>query len=223
MCSRISGSDTAYFLGGIMRYFIADSHFFHKALNEKMDKRGFEDVYAMNEYMIKQWNSKVKKNDEVVVLGDFSWGNAEETMDVLDQLKGKIYLIRGNHDRFLEDKKFVNDRLVWVKDYAELNDNKRKVILSHYPIACYNGQYRRDEFGNPKTFMLHGHIHKTQDQQYLDAYQDFVSSQMHLSIGGKEELVPCQFINCFCMYSDYVPMTLDEWIEIDKKRRQTAK
>ncbi|MDO4672913.1 MAG: metallophosphoesterase, partial [Porphyromonadaceae bacterium] len=90
-----------------MRYFIADSHFFHKALNEKMDKRGFEDVYAMNEYMIKQWNSKVKKNDEVVVLGDFSWGNAEETMDVLDQLKGKIYLIKGNHDRFLEDKKFV--------------------------------------------------------------------------------------------------------------------
>ena len=26
-------------------------------------------------------------------------------------------------------------------------------------------------------------------------------------------------INCFCMYSDYTPLTLDEWIEADRKRR----
>ena len=26
-------------------------------------------------------------------------------------------------------------------------------------------------------------------------------------------------INCFCMFSDYVPLTLDEWIEVDRKRR----
>ena len=27
-------------------------------------------------------------------------------------------------------------------------------------------------------------------------------------------------INCFCMFSDYVPLTLDEWIQADKKRRE---
>lgn len=26
-------------------------------------------------------------------------------------------------------------------------------------------------------------------------------------------------INCFCMFSDYIPITLDEWIELDAKRR----
>lgn len=78
---------------------------------------------------------------------------------------------------FLDDKNFDTSRFVWIKDYAELNENKRKVVLSHYPIACYDGQYRRDEFGNPKTFMLHGHIHATQDQQFLDAYQDYVQQQ----------------------------------------------
>ena len=26
-------------------------------------------------------------------------------------------------------------------------------------------------------------------------------------------------INCFCMYSDYTPLTLEEWIECDKERR----
>jgi hypothetical protein len=27
-------------------------------------------------------------------------------------------------------------------------------------------------------------------------------------------------INCFCMYSDYVPLTLEEWIALDEKRRK---
>ena len=88
-----------------MRYFIADQHFFHKALNEKMDKRGFESVEQMNEYMIEKWNAKINKNDEVIILGDFSWGNARQTQEVLDRLKGRLYMIKGNHDRFLSDKK----------------------------------------------------------------------------------------------------------------------
>ena len=25
-------------------------------------------------------------------------------------------------------------------------------------------------------------------------------------------------INCFCMFSDYIPLTLDEWIRADRKR-----
>ena len=36
---------------------------------------------------------------------------------------------------------------------------------------------------------------------------------------GTEYSLPCQMINCFCMYSDYTPLTLDEWIEADAKRR----
>ena len=97
-----------------MRYYIADTHFFHRSLNEKMDQRGFDDIDQMNEYMIDQWNSKVRKNDEVVVLGDFSWGNAKETTEILDELKGKIYLIRGNHDRFLDDKNFDTSRSYYL-------------------------------------------------------------------------------------------------------------
>ena len=53
-----------------MRYYIADPHFFHGALNTKMDHRGFESVEAMNAYMLRKWNAKVHKNDEVVILGE---------------------------------------------------------------------------------------------------------------------------------------------------------
>ena len=35
-----------------MRYYISNLHFFHENMNTKMDKRGFESVEAMNEYMI---------------------------------------------------------------------------------------------------------------------------------------------------------------------------
>lgn len=46
--------------------------------------------------------------------------------------------------------------------------------------------------------MLHGHIHATQDQQFLDAYQDYVQQQKHPRISdGQLENVPCQLINCF--------------------------
>ena len=56
-----------------MRYFISDLHFFHSALNTRMDNRGFDSVEAMNEHMIDRWNSRVRnKKDEVVILGDFS-------------------------------------------------------------------------------------------------------------------------------------------------------
>ena len=48
-----------------MRYYISDLHFWHRRLNQNMDQRGFETVEEMNEYMISQWNSRVRKNDEV--------------------------------------------------------------------------------------------------------------------------------------------------------------
>lgn len=206
-----------------MRYYIADNHFYHRSLLEHMDRRGFSSVEEMNEHMIVQWNKKVRKNDEVVILGDLSWGNAQQTQEILDQLQGHLFMIRGNHDYFLDDKNFDRSQFGWIKDYSELNDHRRKVVLSHYPIACYNGQYRKNEQGLAKTYMLHGHIHRTQDQVLLDRYQEMVCSTQHRSISGEMETIPCQLINCFCMYSDYMPMTLDEWIEIDKSRRQSPK
>lgn len=202
-----------------MRYYIADLHFFHAAMNDKMDHRGFESVEQMNEYMIQRWNGKVRRNDDVVILGDFSWGNAEETNTLLKRLNGRLYLIQGNHDRFLKNKAMDLSRFVWIKHYKELADNRRKVILCHYPIICYNGQYRLDEKGNPKVYMLYGHVHDTKDQQLLDRFQDITRQTITVDVQGNEKNIPCNMINCFCKYSDYEPLTLDEWIVCDQRRR----
>lgn len=205
-----------------MRYYISDLHFFHENLNTKMDCRGFASAEEMNAYMISQWNKKVRSCDDVVILGDLSFGHAPETNELLQKLHGKLYLIEGNHDNYLSDKNFDRTRFKWIKPYAEMSDRKRKVILSHYPIFCYNGQYKVDEKGNPKTYMLYGHVHDTYDEVLINQFQKMTREAKRTMIGSEElRSIPCNMINCFCMYSDYVPLTLDEWIELDAKRRES--
>ena len=196
-----------------MRYYIADCHFFHENLNTQMDRRGFPDAAAMNDYMIRQWNRKVRDKDEVVILGDFSLGTAEQTNQLLEELNGRKYLILGNHDGVVKRRKFRAELFEWIRPYEELHDQKRKVILSHYPILCYNSQYRLDRDGAPSAYMLYGHVHDTFDQRLIEHCGAYIRSQSRTVRSGEERPVPFQLINCFCMYSDYTPLTLDEWIE----------
>ena len=203
-----------------MRYYIADCHFFHGELNDNMDHRGFASIEEMNAYMLKKWNAKVRPNDEVIILGDLSWGKPEETNELLSKLNGRLYLIIGNHDRFHQNHAYRTDRFVWMKHYEELKDYKRKIILSNYPIMCYNGQYYRNEKGEDKTYMLYGHVHDTTDQRLIEQFHDITISTVRTGRDGKEMHIPCNMINCFCMYSDYTPLTLDEWIVCNRERLQ---
>lgn len=208
-----------------MRYYISDQHFYHEKLNQCMDCRGFDSGEAMNEYMISQWNSRVRSKDEVVILGDFCISpKGEDANAVLARLNGRKYLVIGNHDKYLKSKDFDVGYFQWIAPYRELKDEKRKVILSHYPIMCYNGQYRRDSEGLPGTYMLYGHVHNTFDEYLVNDFQN-QTRQYVRGVRGFEGAVqiPCQMINCFCMFSDYVPLTLDEWIQADQKRRKNMK
>ena len=204
-----------------MRYYISDLHFFHEKLLQRMDCRGFGSLQEMHDYMIQKWNAKVRKKDEVVILGDFSLGKAGETIEILQELKGKKFMIEGNHDWFLKEKDFDSSLFEWVKSYREIHDNKRKIVLSHFPIMCYNGQYRRDSKGNATSFMLYGHVHNTYDELLINDYIYRTRKQKREIFGQEEPVsIPCQMINCFCMFSDYEPLSLEEWIEVDRKRRE---
>lgn len=203
-----------------MRYYIADCHFFHRGLNEKMDKRGFADAEEMNEYMIRKWNKKVRPKDEVVILGDFSMEKGERTNEILRRLHGRLYLIEGNHDYYLKDSDFERERFVWIQPYAEMKDNKRKVILCHYPVFCYHGQYRKDQEGNARTYMMYGHVHDSFDEVLVSRFVRETGETKRVNMYTKEEeTIPCNMLNCFCMYSDYEPLSLDEWIEHNRNRR----
>lgn len=205
-----------------MRRYIADLHFDDDIVNKLMDKRGFETVEEMNEYMINQWNSVVQKRDEVVILGDFIMSkDVKRAKEIILRLHGKKFMVLGNHDHVIRKTAFDRTLFQKMADYMELHDNNRKVVCSHYPIMCYNRQYDVIN-GKAHSYMLHGHIHSTADQEYVDRFvlNSRKRSRIVKSKDGEEITlpIPCEIINCFCMYSDYKPLPLDEWIKINEKR-----
>lgn len=204
----------------VRKLYISDLHFFHDGINHRMDKRGFSGYEEMNEYMIRQWNQNVTSKDEVYILGDFSIARGSATNEILRRLNGKKYLVEGNHDTYLRDKDFDSSLFQWIRPYAEIMDSTRRVILSHYPVFCYKGQYRIRKDGSPLTYMLYGHVHNTHDELLVNEFINITKNTKVLSKYHPEgNLIPCNMINCFCMFSEYIPMTLDEWKRLDAKRR----
>ncbi len=198
-----------------MIYYIADCHFYHAALNTKMDKRGFADVVEMNEYMIKKWNDKVTNQDTVIILGDLSLGKVDETNELIHRLKGKLCLIKGNHDKFVDSQDFDAGRFEWIDNYREITDSQKKIVCCHYPIPFYEGQYRKRHNGDPKVFMMYGHVHETRDEALMQRIIGMIRESPYTPIGSDHEsTIPCNMINCFCKKSDYTPLTLGEWIRL---------
>lgn len=65
--------------------------------------------------------------------------------------------------------------------------------------------------------MLHGHTHLTEDQELVEQFKDITRSTLRKSkYDDKPKTIPVQMIDCFCMLSDYKPLTLDQWIEMEQ-------
>lgn len=133
-------------------YFTSDSHFYHSNVLDFEKHRTYECIENMNQDLIKKWNSVVKKNDKVFHLGDFNFGGYSKWEEILNQLRGNIHLIAGNHDR----PKIYNRALKegFLQEVSEVGHymkvGKYHLNLTHYPL----------EIGNrSRLFNLHGHLH----------------------------------------------------------------
>lgn len=129
-----------------MIWLTSDTHFGHHSII-KFCSRPFSCVEQMNAALINKWNACVSRKDEVYHLGDFSFCSYEETADIVSQLKGKITLIRGNHDSAKKCELFHEWH--W---YKRLRYNNRTAILCHFPFESWDGMH-----GGAKHF--HGHSH----------------------------------------------------------------
>lgn len=203
-----------------MKLYISDLHFFHESMLKGLDNRNFQSVNEMNNYMIEKWNSKVQGGDQVIVLGDMFWSKEpNEVNAVLKKLKGKICLIKGNHDhRWLNKEGIDINRFHWIKSYAEFDDHGYNIVASHYPIFCYNHQYILNNDGSARTYMLYGHVHNSHDEVLVNQFQNITRATV-LKGSQENRTIPCHMINCFCMFSDYTPLSLEEWIKVDEARR----
>ena len=134
-----------------MKLYISDIHFGHKAALD-FDNRPFADVEEMDKTIIDLWNSRVTKNDQVYILGDFAYRNERPFGWYLRQLKGQKHLIVGNHDKKLLKDTEAMGYFVSVDYILEVTDNQKHIILSHMPIAEWDGFYR-------DVYHIYGHIH----------------------------------------------------------------
>lgn len=138
-------------------FFTSDHHFGHKNVI-KYSNRPFESVEEMDEVMIQRWNEKVGMDDEVYHLGDVGLSSAGKLRKILARLNGKIYLIKGNHEK---SAVACHTRFEWIKDYyelvvedAEFEKGEQLIVLFHYALREWNAAH----WG---TYHLYGHSHGT--------------------------------------------------------------
>ena len=134
-----------------MIYFTSDLHFFHNnAIG--YGSRPYGDWQEMNEGLIQNWNQAVGPEDEVYILGDLTMKGPQQALEVIGRLNGTKYMIRGNHDHFLNKAAFDTSVFAWIKDYHRLVYQGQRIVLFHYPIAEWDQKFRG-------AIHLHGHQH----------------------------------------------------------------
>lgn len=156
------------------RFFVSDLHFSHRNIISFCD-RPYKDVTDMNEAMVAEWNSKVKPEDEVYVLGDFSL-NPKTAALYTPQLNGIKHLIEGNHDSCFEFDKKPEKEANQKQKYFDMGwesvsrfnslvlSNGTEILMSHFPYrdpVCeqYDTRYLEYRPINNGTILLHGHQH----------------------------------------------------------------
>lgn len=129
-----------------MIFFTSDTHFSHKMLATG-HYRPFTSISEMNETLIHNWNSVVGERDTIYHLGDVSMCGSDETIQIMQQLKGHKILIRGNHDEktptFYERCGFSA-----VLETASIEIDAKSIQMIHDPFLLMN-----------YPIVLHGHYH----------------------------------------------------------------
>jgi calcineurin-like phosphoesterase family protein len=155
-------------------WFTSDHHFWHKNIITYCN-RPYKSIEEMNKALIDRWNERIKPEDTVYYLGDFSM-----SMRGLDQivsgLTGKKILVPGNHDAchpankrravsFREYRDLGFERVI-LETTIDLNLRGKdvKVKLCHLPYEPdqHEKADRRYLEMRPKDegqLLLHGHVH----------------------------------------------------------------
>lgn len=177
-------------------FFIADLHFGHKNCLA-YDNREFPSIEAHDEALIERWNNTVGIGDDVWILGDISWYSSMKTIEIFKRLNGTKHLCVGNHDKRLLKNRDVQSLFSEIVDYKELQlDDETGIVLSHYPIPCYNNHY----YG---WYHLYGHVHVSFEWNMMKQVQYEMKN-----LYGKDSRM--YNVGCMVPGMDYTPRTLEE-------------
>lgn len=134
-------------------YWTSDLHFGHANII-KYCNRPFANVKEMDQALVDNWNAVVRPEDTVYLLGDVSFHPAETTDRILSALKGKIHLVKGNHDK---KQKLNFERFASVSDLlgvkvSEGGAKGKYIVMCHYALKVWEHRHHG-------SWNLHGHSH----------------------------------------------------------------
>lgn len=174
-----------------MKYFSSDWHLGHFRSIEFSD-RPFKTVEEMDETIIENMISPLKKGDELYFLGDMAF-DIETAAKFFTRLKKgiKLFWILGNHER---TAKHFQHYCIQQSLMKEIRIQKNSTTLCHYPMITWNKSHYN-------AWQLYGHHHAK--SHGFEKVPELAS--------GKQLNVNCEFHN-------YTPWHEDEIIEYMKNR-----
>lgn len=126
----------------------SDLHLQHKNIIH-LCRPQFKTIEEHDEYIIKQFNNTVGKDDLVYILGDVGFTPKDSLTQLVKRLHGRKILIVGNHDR-LNPCQYQSMGFIEVIRHPVYYNNN--IILSHLPI--------KEAFESDTVINIHGHIHQ---------------------------------------------------------------
>lgn len=147
-------------------WIIGDTHFFHEEII-RYESRPFISVDEMNHALVENWNSRVRDQDTVIILGDYSVGTLEQTENITRKLRGKKTLIIGNHDEFSTEEYM---RIGFAEVYKHPIIYNEFIIMSHKPMYVSSNM----PYGN-----IYAHVHGN------EIYRDFTNKTFCASVERK--------------------------------------
>lgn len=125
-----------------MYFFTADQHYGHSNII-RFCERPFSSVDEMDQELIRRHNEVVGTDDVVIHAGDFSFRNARSPQSYLAALNGEHVLIRGSHDRWLDEL---------AHEILELKIEGQHIVACHYSMR----RWPKSHYGSWQVF---GHSH----------------------------------------------------------------
>lgn len=177
-----------------MQYYTADLHFGHVNCI-KHDGRPFTSRDEMDRILIENWNSRVTNNDDIYIVGDMIYKSDKSPEWYLKQLKGRKYLIIGNHDKDILNSAEATKYFESIEKMMPVTDRGRQIQVCHFPMIEWNGMFRG-------SYHIFAHIHNNTNDTYY-----FMKNRE-------------KALNAGCMINNYMPVTFDELIENNKRFRE---
>ena len=122
-----------------MIWFTSDTHFGHENVLKFTD-RPWETIWQMNDAIVDSINGMVAVDDELYILGDFSFKmTAQDAYGLRKRITcRRIHLVPGNHDKDWTQPAVAGAFTV-EPPICVLKIDGQKIVLSHYPMADWQG------------------------------------------------------------------------------------